>query len=195
MTMYAIAKRQSTEGMTLIETMVVIGIMGILFVLVSQIFLINQNLVALALGRADNDNGAIFAIRRMGELTRGATAVMASQTINSISYTSSSTVLVLKLPSIDSSNNIIASTYDYIAVYRDATDTTKIFTDTQKSGSSVRVNGKKLLTAYNSTMSFSYNNSTIASATRVSVFLINTQTIRNKALTTKAWTSIFLRNF
>lgn len=186
--------RTGERGMTLVETMTVIGIMSIIMVVVSQIFVVNNELVAKSLARADNDNGATFAIRRIGELSRGASTVMASHIINGTTYTSGTNVLVLVMPSVDSSGNIIVASYDYIAFYRDAVATTKIFTDTDAAVGSVRVDGSKLLTAYNDTLAFSYNARDISEATRISVFVINTQTVRGQVLSTKAWTSIFLRN-
>lgn len=188
-------RRSSSRGVGLMEAVVTIGIMTMVLVMVADVFAVNNNLVALSLGRADNDNGAVLALKRLGELARGAGGVVSSQTINGTAYVSSSTVLVLKLPTIDPSNNIISGSYDYIAFYRDSTDATKIYTDLAPAAGSVRVSGKKLLTAYNQTLAFSYNNAAISQATRVSVFIVNQQTVRLKMLTTRAWTSIFLRNF
>lgn len=190
-------KRQTGRslGMTLVETMVAIGVMTVILVVVSQVFAVNEDVLVKQLARIDNDNGAIFALKRLGELSRGATSVMTDQTINGTYYASSSTTLVLKLPAVDGSGNILADVFDYIAVYRDPLATTKIYTDTWPGSGSMRVSGKKLLTAYNSTMTFSYNRAAAGQATRVSVFLINTQTKRGSTLTSRTWTSIFLRNF
>ena len=181
--------------MTLMEALISLGIMAIILVMVDQTFLVNQDVLAKQLAKIDADTGAVLALKRFSDASKGAIAVMSSRTINGTVYTSSASTLVLKLPSIDSSGNIIGSTYDYVAVYRDGTETTKIFTDTQIGTGSVRANGKKLVTQYNTTFTFSYNSFDITQATRVSLFLINTQTARGTTLISKDWTSIFLRNF
>ncbi len=187
-------------GFSLIESITVIGIMTIILVMINQIFTVDYDYTIKALARIDNDNGAILAMRRIGELTRGATAVLSSKTINGTLYTTSPTTLVLQMPSLDSSGNVISGCSDYLAIYRDVTVTTQIWTDidinsvTCAGGTSVRVDGKKLLTGNNAALTFSYNNWQPYNATRISVFLVNQKTVRTTTLTTKTWTSIFLRN-
>jgi hypothetical protein len=188
--------RAAALGMSLVEAIASIAIMAIIMIVVDQVFIVNQDILAKQLVRADNDNGAVSAIKRLGELTRGASAVLVSYTINGTNYITSPTTLVIRIPSVNSSGNIVSSTsYDYLAVYRDSTDSTKIYTDTQTATGSARVSGQHLLTAYNSILTFSYNNSSTPQATRVSVYLVNQQTVRSTTQTTKAWTSIFLRNY
>jgi len=180
--------------MTLAETLSAIGIMTLVLLIVTQIFIINYDVALKQTSRIDNDVGAVFAVRRISDAARGAADVVASRTINGTAYTSSASSLVLQLPSLDSSYNVIAGTYDYIAFYRDATATTKVFTDTEPGSGSIRVGGKRLMSAYNQTMTFRYNNAAISSADRVSVYLVNQQTVKGAQFTTRAWTSLFLRN-
>jgi hypothetical protein len=193
-------RRKRNGGTSLIELICVIGIMTIVMVMINDIFRVEYDYTVKALARIDNDNGAVMAVRRMGELARGSTAVLSSKTINGTLYTTSTNALVLQVPSIDSTGNIISGCSDYVAIYRHATRTTEIWTDidinnvTCAAGTSVRPDGQRLLTGNNSTLTFSYNNWHPYSATRVSVFLVNQKTVRSATLTTKTWTSIFLRN-
>ncbi len=196
-----VRRRTSRDsGAAMIELICVMGIMMIIMVMINDIFRVDYDYTVKALARIDNDNGATFAMRRMGELTRGATNVLSSKTINGTLYTTSPTTLVLQMPSLDSSGNVISGCSDYIAIYRHATSTTQIWTDTDinnvtcSAGTSVRVDGKKLLTGNNNTLTFSYNNWHPYNATRISVFLVNQKTVRGTTMTTKTWTSIFLRN-
>ena len=180
--------------MTLAETIASIGIMTVVLVIVAQIFILSYDVVLKQTGRVDNDVGAIFAVRRISDAARGASAVVANRTINGTAYTTSVSTLILELPSLDSSSNIIANTYDYIAFYRSGAEPTKIFTDTEPGAGSVRLGGKRLMTAFNQTLAFRYNAVAAADADRVSVYLVNSQTIRLALFTTRAWTSLFLRN-
>lgn len=176
------------------ETIVVIGIMTIVLMILSQIFAINYDFTLKQLARNDDDMGAIAAMRRLGDVTRGAISVATQDVINGTTYASSSDVLVLKLPAMDASGDILPAVFDRVAVFRDATVSTVIRTDTDAAAGSVRQDGKRLLTAYNDTMTFSFNDPSIDKATRVSVFMINSQVVRGRTLTTRAWTSVFLRN-
>lgn len=176
------------------EGMTVIGIMAIILVMVSQIFAVSYDIFVKQTARTDNETGAVLAARTISELARGAAAVEANRTINGTSYTSSSAALVLKLPTIDASNNVIAASYDYVAVYRHPSETAKIFSDTDAAVGSKRVDGQKLVTGNNVTLTFRYNAPDVADADRIQVYLVNSQTKRSTILTTKAWTAIYLRN-
>ncbi|MEA3249213.1 MAG: prepilin-type N-terminal cleavage/methylation domain-containing protein [Patescibacteria group bacterium] len=182
------------KGFSLMESITVLGVMAMLLIIIAQIFIVSYDIYAKQTAKADNSTSAVLAARAISESTRGATEVLDTGTINSTVYTSSDDELVLKLPAIDGSGNIIVDSYDYIAFYRDGTDTTKIFSDIESDASSYRFSGQKLVTAYNEAMNFRYNNPTIADASRVSIYIRNAQVVRQANLEAEAWTSIFLRN-
>lgn len=176
------------------EGMTVIGVMAIILVMVSEIFTVSYDVYVKQSARTDNETGAVLAARAISEAARGAEAVEASRVINGTTYTTSADVMVLRLPTIDASNNVVAASYDYMAVYRHSAQTTKIFSDIDAAAGSKRVDGQKLITAYNSVMKFRYNDPDVTKADRVQVYLVNSQTKRQTVLTTKAWTAIFMRN-
>src|SRR3990172_7554383 len=97
--------RYSERGMTLAETISVIGIMTVVLLIVTQIFIINYDVVLKQTSRIDNDLGAVFAVRRISDATRGASAVVASRTINGTAYTTGASTLILELPGLDVSSN------------------------------------------------------------------------------------------
>jgi len=195
-----VARRSPQAGFGMMEGMVSLGIITMILVMINDIFIVNYDFTVKALARIDNDNGAILATKRLGELARGATAVLSSKVVNGTLYTTGTHELVLQVPSLDGAGNIIAGCSDYVAVYRHATLTTEVWTDidtdsvTCAGGTSARVDGKHVLTANNTTLTFSYNDPDPYDATRISVFLVNSQTVREATLTTKTWTSIFMRN-
>lgn len=176
------------------ESLVVIGIMTMLLLVVTQIFALNYDIYEKQTRRTDNEIGAILAVRTVSEMARGATAVLASRSINGTVYTSSKDALVLEMPTVDANGDIVAGSFDYTAIYRDGVETAKIFSDTEASASSVRRSGKRLATGFNAVAIFRYNHPDVADADRVSVYLVNRQVRRGTTLVTKAWASIFLRN-
>lgn len=181
-------------GVTIIETIVVIGIMTMLLVVITQIFILNYDVYFKQAGRIEADTGTMLSARTISEMARGATRVMSSGTINGTYYTSSEDELVLEIPAVNASNEIITGSYDYVAFYRDAPDTEKIYADTEAASGSRRTSGQKLVTDFNSAAVFRYNAATITDATRISVLLINETTVKNQTFRSPAWTSIFLRN-
>lgn len=126
------------RGFSLVEAITVIGIMTIVLVMVTQIFAVTYDVFVKQSARTENDSGAVLAARTIGDLTRGASQVLTSRVINGTTYTTGSDVLVVKVPTIDSSNNVLAATYDYVAIYRDGTVTTKIYSDTDAAASTAR---------------------------------------------------------
>lgn len=176
------------------EGITVLGVMALLLIIIAQIFIVSYDIYAKQTAKADNSTSAVLAARTISESARGAMEVLSSYTVNGTVYTSSDDELVLKLPAVDGSGDIITDSYDYIAFYRDGTDATKTFSDIEPDASSYRFSGQKLVTAYNEVMTFRYDNPVISDATRVSIYIRNNQVVRNTSLEAEAWTSIFLRN-
>lgn len=183
------------RGMSLVEAIITIGITAVLSVVISSIFIADFNLSQNQLSRIDAEGGAISAIRTLGELTRGATGVMTNWTVNGVERTSDADQLVLRLPSLDIDGNPTGSERDYIAIYRDTADPKKIVTDLQPATLSARNAGVRLLTGHNDELVFSYNNVDPSLANRISVFIVNSTTPPHAVVISKAWTSIFMRNY
>jgi len=120
--------------------------------------------------------------------------VVASRTVNGTAYVSGADALILQLPSLDASYNVIDGSFDYMVFARDGAASTTIFSDTEPAVGSIRPAAKRSMTTYNQTMIFRYNASDVTKANRVSVYLVNSQTVKGTVFTTKAWTSLFLRN-
>lgn len=182
------------RGFTLMEGLTVIGVMTIILIMVSEIFSVSYDIYIKQSARTDNETGAVLAVRAISEAARGADSIESSYVINGTTYTTSADVLVLKLPTIDASNNVVPASYDYMAIYRHSAQTTKIFSDIDAAAGSKRVDGQKLITANNVIMQFRYNHPDVTRADRVQAYLVNSQTKRQTVLTTKAWTAIFMRN-
>jgi type II secretory pathway pseudopilin PulG len=186
--------KQDQRGISLMETMVVVGIMSIVMVVVSQVFVVNGRLMATTIARADSENSAVLAVRRIGDNARGAVAVEASATVNGTAYVSGEDSLVLRIPSMASDGTIIADTFDLVAFYRHGTLTEEIWTDTEAGAGSIRLTGQKKLSGHNLTLRFLYDDPAPAEAERVSVYIVNGQTVRDTELRTRSGTTIFLRN-
>lgn len=185
---------RDARGFTVMEAVSVLGIMTMVLVMVSEMFASGYNIYILQSARIGAEVGAVFAARAVSEATRDAMAVEASSTINGTLYTSDADTLVLKLPSIDSSNNVIAASYDYIAIFNDPSDSTLVKRATQITGASKRPTGTKLITTSNSVLRFRYNEPVITDSTRVQLYLKNVQTARATTINARAWTAIYLRN-
>jgi len=188
------ALSRDARGISLMEIIATIGVMAMVLLMVNEIFVSGYETFVRQSARVDNEVGALLSARAINDATRGATTVLASQTINGTLYTSDTDTLVLQVPAIDASDAILDGLYDLIAIYRDGTDPTLVKTDIEPATGSVRLSGQKTITANNESLTFRYNAADPADATRIQTYIVNSQIRRSLTLTTKAWTAIFLRN-
>jgi hypothetical protein len=110
-------------------------------------------------------------MREMESLTLPADAVLQTHTFIGGTYTSSSTVLVLEIPSVDSSGNTIASTHDYAVFY--SVGTTSAYRLLEANALSTRVSGTKLLSSTMKAFTFTFND---ADFTKVNIVTVDVQT-------------------
>ena len=183
-----------SKGLTLIEVLISMSIAVIVGVLLVVIIVNSAGLYSQEsskLSEGLNINDALSQVR--GSI-KDASAIVASYNSGSTTYTSSATQLVLKMPSIDSSNNIIANTFDYFVFFLDQNKLRfKTFTDS----TSFRKNQDQIFSTSVNSLTFQYFNSANPpvevipiSAARVKVTLTlkqkNGNVVEQKTATTEA---------
>lgn len=174
------------KGLTLIEVLVAMGIASLVGVLLLVIIVNSAGLFTQQSSKVQaglNSNDALVKIR---STIKDASTVAVSYTSGQTTYTTGSTQLVLKVPSIDTSNNIIANTYDFLIFYLDQKILRfKTFPDAQSSKSA----SDQIFSTDVENLDFKYFNSatppeevTPGVATKVKVSL----TLRQNTATTEA---------
>ncbi len=186
--------KSNERGVTLVETLAVVAVMGIIIAIVAQVFSVSLSLVTRQMRRSDTAINAALAMRNFSDLTRGAAGIMASHDFSGTVRDSDGDSLVLNLPAVDGTGLMLVGLTDYIAFYRDPVDPTKILYDIAPATGSYRLAGTRVLTSFNDAFILRYNNPVPADASRVSVYLENSRSVRDDDVKTAAWTSIFLRN-
>lgn len=107
------------KGLTLVEILITMVIATIVSGLLVVIIVNNAGLFSKETSKLNiglNTNDALFEIRQS---IKEANSVAPSFTDGFTTYTSAANQLVLKISSIDSSNNIIANTFDYFVFFLD----------------------------------------------------------------------------
>ncbi|MBN1585083.1 hypothetical protein JW899_01815 [Candidatus Uhrbacteria bacterium] len=184
----------SRSGLTLLETMVVIGVMMAVLSMMTQMLLLNYSLFDRLSGQSENETGAVMAAKIISQSVRGASSVEAFHDFDGNTVVSSENALVVRLPAIDGADGIIPNGYDYIGFYRDGTDDGKIMAVTDPDAQSVRQAGIRTVTDDNLRLAFRYDRPNPSQASRVSVMVVNRQVRRGQAVQSRGWVSIFLRN-
>lgn len=107
------------KGFSLLETVIIMGLMSMIGLLL-MVIIVNSSGVfykeSSKLSEGLNINDALSNVR---DTIKRSSGVVVSYTGQSTTYTSGATQLVLKIASIDSSNNLIANTFDYFVYFLD----------------------------------------------------------------------------
>ena len=144
------------KGLTLIEVLISIGIAVVIGVLLVAIIVNSAGLYSKEsskLSQGLNTNDALLTIR---DTIKQSSAVITVYTSGVNTYTSSGTQIVLKLFSIDSSNNLITNTYDYFIFY---TDTNRLRLKTFPDSTSSRKSQDQIFSTSLDNLNFQYFNS------------------------------------
>lgn len=123
------------KGITLVEALLTLGIAVVVGAMLLVIMVNSAGLFYQQSGKVEQGLSVNDALLSMKETIRGASQVSSSYPeTGSPTYTSSSTQLVLKIPSINSSGDIISGVFDYFVFFKDSDKLRlKTFPDSQSS--------------------------------------------------------------
>lgn len=120
------------SGLTLIEVLIAMGIASVIGALLLIIIVESGGLFYQQSSKVGQGLGSNDALSQIRSAIKESSAITSSYIDGSRTYTSSSTQLVLKLGSIDSSGNLISDTFDYFVFFADMNKLRfKSFTDVQ----------------------------------------------------------------
>lgn len=182
--------KQKSKGFTLIEVAVVssilllvVGFLG--YLSVKHFWIYNSQIIQLNV-----ESDARGALDDIDNYVRGAYRVLSSYG----SYTTGSQILILQVPSIDLSNQIIASKYDTIVFYLSGTSLVRqAFPDASSSRS---VTAKTLSSGVEvSSFMFSYDNINYSLVKQVSTAMTIKQGSSNYERTVTISSKSSLRNY
>lgn len=185
---------KNTRGMTIVETIVSLFVAIILIFALTQSFVIllrlndAQKIVSRLTLHADR------GIARVAKVSQESKQVLASAVISGTTYTTSSTELVLQVPSINASGLIINGSFDTVVYRRNPSSTDQLLEITDGQTGSIREDGSRIVSQFVTNLIFRYNNSSPASATIVTVFIKTGATIRAALKETASQTTVKLRN-
>ena len=122
------------QGLSLVEILTVMGIMTVVGALLMVIIVNSAGLFTTQSSKLEQGLNINDLFSQIRSNIKDAGSVAASYTGGSTTYTTGVTQLILKLSSIDSSNNIISNTFDYYVYFLDTNRIRlKTFPDAQSS--------------------------------------------------------------
>jgi len=156
------------KGVTLIETIIVITILAVTSMIMSVTFITLWRVSQMNLSSFETKSQGGITMQKIADTIEASSSVLSSRAINGAAYTTNESSLVLQIPSINSSSEIVAAAFDYAAF---AASSTEIFMDIEPSASSVRPGGKFVLANLAKDINFRYNSSTSTDITTIEIFI------------------------
>lgn len=184
---------RGSGGFTLTETLVVVAVSAILGGAVAGIwigynsfFTLQQTTVAVA-GSASR----IISVAEAAMLQ--ATSVVTSHTFvaSGTTLTTGTSTLVLQLPSVNSSGNVISNTYDYIAIYASSTNA---YEQVDAAAGSTRASGTINLSNTLSSLTFTYYATPVTGATSTLIDVQTATTLLHGSASDHLRQTLYLRN-
>lgn len=145
------------RGFTLAEILVVVVIFGLVGALLVQTLIQNNSIFYQQSARVSEGISLNNATKQLSLDIKSASSIAPGYPeAGPFQYTSTTDSLVLKIPSIDPSGNVIDSTFDYIIIYKDQTDPKKLKRQFIHTPPSTRTDSDKVLLDNLQDLTFSY---------------------------------------
>lgn len=187
-------KNKLKRGFTLIELLLGIAIISILSVVLTTLIirygiLYERQQIDVA---ANLDNR--FILDDIATRAREAAEVSNSLIVGSDTFTTNSTTIILKVPSLDQNGQNISTVFDYVIYYKDATSPDTLRKKVVPDAQSTRQSSSQLLTSALKSITFSYNNADPQMASVITVVLETVKTESGQTKEARDTIQVTLRN-
>lgn len=184
--------RTKQRGFTLPEVVIVIFLFAILLLALMNIFEWQQKVYNFEQADILATGSARVAMNNMTMMIAQGINVVETRNVGGVDYTTGASTVIVKIPSYDSSGNILANTYDYVIYHLSSGKLNQII---DASATSKRKSATKLLSDKVDSFSLSYNNTDKTLASKVTVNLITRAFYRGgHSVSATVGETIFLRN-
>lgn len=181
----------NTRGYSLIELLIVVGIFAMMLSALVFLYLRFGTVFSRQSATINVSYSASAVLNAFDVLTKQSDTILSSQSIAGTTYTSGSTTLVMRLPSISSSGDIVGGTYDYAVLYVSGASCYELVAPNTVSA---RHAVSKRLSDVVSNLTFAYDTGDVTQSTRVTVDLTTRTSVRGVPISTRLTGSAHLRN-
>ncbi len=174
--------KRAPQGLSLLEAMVAMAVASVVFAILGGIFLAQGRFFAIQDAISETQVHAFRSVDATGLFMNSAKRVMSTQTINGTTYSTTTTVIVLELPSITDDGGLIGNTYDYVAIGLESATSTLFMYDLQAGAGSSRRQGKFTMAQFVDKVIFRYNTVTPADASSIDLYVRTMKQARGRTL-------------
>ena len=185
-------QQAAVSGFTIIEMIVVLGVTSLILLALFAVYdwhskMYNYEEAVIRVAQSSR-----LASDSLHALVSQSYRVLASGTVNGAAYTSGAATVVLELPSIDSSDNVISGKWDTAVIYQNGSSLMEAL---QPDPASSRQQVQKLLSDSVFSLTFSYDNADFTQVKKVTVDLQNQLTVRAQTVQHHIQQDMFLQNY
>lgn len=113
------------QGFTLVELMVGLAIFSMIMTMIMVAYVGSQRDFITGIAKLDLNRNTRLTLDWMRRDIKAADSLIASRPINGTTYTTGNSELIIRMPSVDASGNIIAAS-DYVVYHVSTTDPTRL---------------------------------------------------------------------
>ncbi len=175
-------------GFTLIEVIVVVAISAICFGVLVDLFIGHNRLYKSTTAEINVTSDGRIATEDVSSYIRQASRTLPSYS----SYTAGPQVLILQVQSINSSDQLIAGTYDHVVFYLSGSD---LLRQVFPNAASARPAQTKRIAASVNSMAFTYNNADYSLVTNVAIDITLQETAGAQTRSNTVSAKARLRNY
>ncbi|HUQ30311.1 MAG TPA: hypothetical protein VM103_02200 [Candidatus Paceibacterota bacterium] len=181
----------SRRGFTLVEVVILIGLIGLILTVLSSLFLIFNRTAKVQDALVSTAGSAGSIVNGIQAVVHPADQVLVSHAFATGTYASGTSTLVAQIPSIDSSGNVVASKEDYAVIYQTGTS---VYRRIEADAASSRQTGTKLLGINSSSLTFTYDQVDFSQVASVTVDIGTQAAVKQQTFTSHLRERIYLRN-
>lgn len=184
--------RVKNKGFTLIEIVIVLFFSGILMVVLFNLYDWHGRVYGYQQAYVRVSSANRVSISTMQSYISQANRVLDNATINGIAYTTGIDTLVLQIPSVDESNDIISSKWDKVVFYP---VNRNFYMQLEPDPVSSRRNIYKILDDTLQSVTFTYSDAIMSQVKNIVVNFISSQQVRQQTISLSMNQSMYLLNY
>ena len=179
------------RGTTLVEAVVIVAVSVVVLIALVNLFFVFNMIYGYQQAFIATAGSAGISLNALEASVLPAEAVLVSRSFSGTTYTSGATTLVLALPAVDDSGEMLSGVTDYVAFYASSTEFYRLV---EAGAGSVRLSGRTKLSSTLFSVSFTYDNADFTQVRNVTADFETRGTFKQALLTSRLHGSWHLRN-
>ena len=173
-----------TRGVTTLELAVSTAVAAVIFTILGAIFIAQGRFFAIQDAIGETQYNAFQILDTAGLYALSASAIVPNRTISGTAYTTGTSTVVLEVPSVNASDEVLVNAYDYVAMGVSPDDSSRFFVAIDASTNSARTDASRLPGSLVDKLIFRYNAVDPTAATAIELYVRTRKDARGQVILT-----------